>query len=114
MKAVPTDWTVVVTGNWNISIFNPDWVAKNVFQQDGVEVEVGLGSGQTTLRVRSASAILIPLNDRIIIGMRSDDKNLVEQLESYAIRILSLLPHTPVASYGNRTRAGSAQSLRFG
>ena len=45
MKPVFNTWTVVVVGRWNVSIFNPDWLGKNLFDNKELLVDFPMEPG---------------------------------------------------------------------
>lgn len=98
MKPNINDWTIVIVGNWNVAILNPDWVAEKVFEEEEITVEVMFGAGQTGLKLGCGPVQLTPTPGRVIISAAST--NDVDKAERAAVRLLGNLPVTPVTSVG--------------
>ena len=45
IKPVITEWTIVILGRWNTSIFNPKWLGKNIFDDKKLTIEVAMDAG---------------------------------------------------------------------
>lgn len=93
------DWTIVVNGRWNVSIFGPDWLTTHIFDSQEVEVEVGLSPG-TPRRIRGDGVVLIPTSSRLIVAMPSSDDTTLLRSEHVVSKILDTLPHTPIGNVG--------------
>ncbi|MBI3800790.1 MAG: hypothetical protein HY268_27900 [Deltaproteobacteria bacterium] len=39
MKAIQDAWNVVLAGNWNLAIFSPNWLSKNLFHSESITIE---------------------------------------------------------------------------
>ncbi len=96
------DWTIVLTGQWNVRIFSPEWVAKEIFDVsvDKIEVEIALALGDNRIRFSKNDITLIPQNDRIIIGLKVCNDDVLQNAENLARKILKLLPRTPISGFG--------------
>lgn len=95
-------WTIVIIGGWNPKIFRPDWVGKELFDRKTIAVEVSLAPGTSIVRFSSPEdgLLLIPSEDRLIVGIRKGDDEVVAKAEGLARKALELLPHTPVGAVG--------------
>ncbi len=95
-------WTIVVVGGWNPKIFRPDWVGKQLFDRKTIVVEVPLAPGMSVVRFNSQEdgVLLIPSDDRLVVGIRKADEDVVARAEGLARKALELLPHTPVGAVG--------------
>ncbi len=100
MQPIFDQWTVVLVGSWNVRIFSPLWVGQHLFDSKEVEMEVGIGAGVHPMRYRKGDALIIPRDDRIIFGTRSDRDEALSLLESLSSKTLDLLPHTPISAVG--------------
>ncbi len=96
------DWTIVLAGQWNVRIFSPEWVAKEIFDVsvDKIQVEVSLALGDNRIRFSKDDISLIPQNDRIIIGIKTCDDKVLQNAENLAKKIFTLLPQTPIKGFG--------------
>jgi hypothetical protein len=102
MNPRPEAWTVVVQGAWNLRIFSPDWVAKNVFEGKPMTMDVAIGPFQVPVRYKSTSdgVTLTPSADRLVFGVVKADVTSMLAAEAGAQRVLALLKHTPIMAIG--------------
>ncbi len=100
MKPKVDQWTVVLAGQWNIRIFSPGWVGRELFNDKKVQVEVGIGSGASNIRYLTQELVVIPADTMIVIGIKRIDDEVLKKAEELASRILNILPHTPVSGFG--------------
>lgn len=99
MKFVRTDCTIVIVGIWNVGIFQPDWVAKNVFDGRAIQLEVNVGM-PPAIRYHCGRAMLIVSGDRLIGSLQEETNEASDEVQGLLVRILELLPHTPVSALG--------------
>lgn len=99
MKPVPESWTIVILGRWNIAIFNPKWLIANIFKDRELAVEFPVEPG-LPLRIIGDKVLLIPREDRIILGLAEISNSFLKRMEAIAIQLLEKLPHTPVVKVG--------------
>ena len=100
VKPIIDNWTLVVVGDWNTRIFTPDWVGAKLFEADDLTTEVSLTPGQSMVRFTHAGVRIIPQDDRLVIGVQDIASDTLSRAEEVGVRLLSLLPHTPVTAYG--------------
>lgn len=100
MKSVLQNWTLVLAGGWNVAIFQPPWVARNVFQQEEIMVEVAMDMVPPGLVLLSNHVSLLARSDRLVFGCKSTAPEALTALETAGLRVLELLPHTPVKALG--------------
>jgi hypothetical protein len=93
-------WTIVIVGAWNVRIFSPEWVSEKLFAKKPIETEINFTSDIRRIRYRSESLVLIPLDDRVIIGARNISDDTLIEAEKVATLVLDLLSHTPILSLG--------------
>jgi hypothetical protein len=92
-------WTIVITGNWNVNIFQPKWMEEQLGLSD-VVAEVFLGPDRYEVRILSNNLLVVPRPDRLIIGTTSQiDENLAS-MEAIARKVLAVLEHTPINGIG--------------
>lgn len=100
MIANLSDWTIVSVGQWNPAIFSPTWVAQNLLHVETLETELAVGPAATNVRYRTATLILLPLQERLIVGVRNLEEASLVQAETVSRTALQLLSHTPVRAVG--------------
>jgi hypothetical protein len=95
-------WTIVLVGGWNPKIFRPEWVGKEVFDRKNIALEVPLSPGSSVLRYNSPedSLVLIPSDDRLVIGIRKAEEPVLNKAAAIAKKVLDLLPYTPIGAIG--------------
>ncbi len=113
-QPITTKWTVVILGKWNQAILQPEWLIKNVFDDDQVRVEVavGLAPGLPS-RITGDEILLLAGEDRLILGLTEVSDDQLRTMERIAVQILTLLSHTPVARMGVNFGFSSAVSTTW-
>jgi hypothetical protein len=99
LEALRENFTIVVVGNWNVSIFNPGWVGKNIFDSKTVTLEVGIGP-ELPRRLIVDDVIVIPQSSRLMVTPNKIDNTTLKRMEDAVCKILELLSHTPVSAVG--------------
>jgi len=99
MKPAPAHWTIVILGRWNVSIFNPDWLGKNLFDNKELFVEVPMEPG-LPMRFTGDNVLLIPHSDRVILGAKETTNDNLTHMEKLATKLVDILPHTPIGAVG--------------
>ena len=99
MKPVFGTWTTVVVGRWNVSIFSPDWLGKNLFDNKELLVDFPMEPG-LPLRITGDNVLLIPYSDRVVFGAKEGTDAYLRHMEALAIKLLDILPHTPISAVG--------------
>ena len=101
MHAKLDSWTVVLAGAWNTSIFSPPWVGKHLFSgEKELGMEAGMVPNAHFFRYRAQGILVIPKDDRLIIGATAPQNEVLDQMEQAACKTLKLLPHTPLVGVG--------------
>ncbi len=101
MKLKEESFTIVIVGNWNRYILSPAWSAKEIFNEPGLQVEIGLDFGLPPRYTSSQSNIrMIPTNDNVtFIALKQDDETL-KKMEDIAYRLVDKLSYTPIKAFG--------------
>jgi hypothetical protein len=103
MRPIRDGWTIVLAGAWNPRIFTPDWLATNVFNLANISLEFPI-QPLAPYRFHGNNVTIVPSQDRVVLAPENlRDETLVE-MEHQAIRILELLPHTPLSAVGTNYR----------
>lgn len=90
----------MIVGDWNIRILTPQWVAYNLFEGQEIQVEALLRPGVQRLRYNIDNIVILPGDDRLIIGARATDDEVLQRAEQTARKVLEILPHTPIRACG--------------
>ncbi len=94
------DWTIVMVGQWNPAIFSPDWVAQNLLHVENVDAQLAVGPLITNVRYQTDTLLLIPQQDRLIVGSRNTEETTLLDMERCSKAALELLGHTPIRALG--------------
>lgn len=90
---------IVIAGNWNMTIFRPDWVKRFLFPEDDVEVKLNLLSNTIKILTPEVSVLITNLRRlELILNVHNDSA--VRKVGETARSIARHLPHTPVTNYG--------------
>jgi hypothetical protein len=100
LRTKTENWTLVVVGAWNTRIFTPEWVGGKLFQSGELTTEVNFTPGQSILRFTHSGVSVIPQDDRLIVGVQELSAETLQRAEGVLLRLLDLLPHTPVTAFG--------------
>lgn len=94
-------WSLVLVGIWNRAIFSDSWVGQHVFESEEVQVEFPLGNPTSAPRLISPRGVrLFVASDRLVLSPDRETESALFEIESCARRVLTLLPHTPLAALG--------------
>jgi hypothetical protein len=99
MRAVPDSWSIVIVGRWNVSILNPTWLGKHVFENPEVQVEFSLTPGSPP-RFTSREIRIVPQNAAVTVQAVQYTEAAMRRAEEVACKLLELLQHTPVSAVG--------------
>lgn len=99
MKVIQDSWNIVLAGNWNVSIFSPNWLSKNLFHSDSITLEFPLVPGLPP-RFTAEGVILLPSPERVIFAPRTLTDEFLTKTEEMACELLNLLQHTPISAVG--------------
>ena len=90
--------TLVVVGKWNIHVFNPEWVKKNVFNGEEVLISISMPLGP--LQFKGESFELTVSDGRLHFVLLSSDESARIDVVQTLRSILRLLGQTPVTAFG--------------
>lgn len=99
MKPALDHWTIVIAGRWNVSIFNPDWLGKNLFDDKQLGVEFPLDPG-LPMRFTGDNTLLLAHSDRVVFGAKEAKEADLTHMEALAVKLLGTLSHTPIIAVG--------------
>lgn len=94
--------TIVIVGAWNIAIFTPEWIQKNVLREEDFpefKIEYPLNVHQSLRYVTNDFAFCIAEN-KLLFSLLTDNKKAEKELISVINAICQKLPHTPVSALG--------------
>lgn len=92
-------WSIVINGHWNRMIFTPNWIGKKIFDSDTMERLVSMMPTAPVVYRKDDLRIAIG-EERLVITLLKLNKTCMEDAEAIAVKILTLLSHTPVSTIG--------------
>jgi hypothetical protein len=102
MKILLDGWSITAVGGWNAQIFSSQWLQKNVCDDSECEVQVAVPlnnpSAQTRLSFEGVHLFVNP--SRLDLKPQNYDLDSFKKCAKFLKKILSILNHTPVASFG--------------
>lgn len=90
---------IIIAGAWNRRLFSPEWVGRWIFDGKPIDVEIPLMLGGPFKFIHDGLE-LYPDSDRLIIIPKNLEDSSLSAAEKVSIKILDLLPHTPIAALG--------------
>lgn len=100
MKPDINEWNIVIVGQWNPHIFSPKWMCEALLGVKDIESEFAVGPMTGGMRYLTNHLIILPGQDRLIIGPRNTSDSTLKEAENIAVRTLQLLQYTPVQAAG--------------
>lgn len=94
--------TIVIVGAWNIAIFTPDWIKKNVLREEDFpefKIEYPLNVLQS-LRYTTGNFAFCIAENKLLFSLLTDSTKAEKELISVINAICQKLPHTPVSALG--------------
>lgn len=103
MTPVVEGTSLVVVGNWNPAILQPEWIVREVIGGDPAATQVQLEFSpiagippKTTI----GNVTFVPTNSRLQMHPKFVNEENLLQVETYTRKILASLLHTPVKAIG--------------
>lgn len=90
---------IVIAGNWNFSIFNPEWVGKYLLPGEKLEVEIPINH-IGSIKVRTSELSIAALDGRLMIMAIVPTDEVFSKIASIVVKLSDYLPHTPVIGLG--------------
>jgi hypothetical protein len=99
LQEVREHWTIVILGRWNVGIFTPEWLTKNVFESSQVTLEFGMDP-VLPRRITEGGTTLIPSDSSLVLAPSELSEACLTRMEKIGCKILETLKHTPVSAVG--------------
>jgi len=90
---------IVISGLWNIYIFNKDWVAKNLFPKKELKIEIPLNHNASQ-RVSTDNIRVFVVGNKLNISPINIQDSVFNDIQEISFKIADYLPHTPVTAFG--------------
>lgn len=91
--------TLVISGNWNNSIFSPEWVSRFLLPKQQLNVEIPLNTFGS-FRISTQDLRIFTLNNKLNFSILSQTDGTFHRIGELAIKTADLLLHTPVNGLG--------------
>lgn len=102
MYAQPDNWSIVISGAWNLAILTPDGISKRLFNlPDGtpIQIEIAIDS-PGLLRVIHDDVIVAPSSGGVEVAVLRNDLASLIKASQIGQKALEVLSETPVAAAG--------------
>lgn len=100
MKPNIDTWTIVIAGGWNAQIFTPDWVGEEILGINEFDFQLIFQGNTFSSSFTTPEIIFTPTNNQIFCGVRNSNESTLAKAESSLVKILEMLPYTPVSAVG--------------
>jgi len=97
------NFSIVVIGAWNPSIFSAEWITKNLIEDEdniGVEIAFPIEDATAPRRIQFSEFTFFPGRKKLEITPNSATLEGMQKCSSIVAKIMSLLSHTPVTDVG--------------
>ena len=91
--------TLVIAGQWNNAIFNPDWVTKYLIPETPLKVEIPVNINGST-RISNDELRLFTLDNKLNFTILKQSDEILNKIENLALKVVEYLPHTPSNAFG--------------
>lgn len=94
-------FVIVCLGAWNKKLFSPPWVAKVLFDlPDGADLLAEINTSELELTFKHRNVALTAKDKSLEIQVLNAEKSSIEYSNELLLRILQLLPQTPIGATG--------------
>ena len=100
MKTNIRESTIVIVGAWNVPLFGPEWLSKNIFEGKDLISEISLQSNGPNVRHTFENISITVHSDRLIVSYKELNEGAFNLAEETIVKILEILSHTPVGAMG--------------
>ena len=104
MKLLDSESTLVILGNWNPAILQPDWILRHGFQTDTEDERTVLAEFSSIVGMPPRFTIeglrITANNERVLISPENTTEDSLELAETVARSMLEKLSHTPILAFG--------------
>ncbi len=102
MKIILDGSSVIAVGGWNAQIFSPEWLKKHVCDDEECQIEIAIPVNNPTAlpRLSFEDVHLFVSPSRLEFKPQSQDLASFTKCAKFLKKILKILSHTPVTSFG--------------
>lgn len=99
MKFSPEFNLLVIVGQWNSAILNPDWVSKYLLPDTKFNVEIPININGS-MRFSTDEFRFFILDGKLFFSILKQEDAVYTKLGELALNLVTYLPHTPVIGFG--------------
>lgn len=99
MKVKPGSTNLILVGKWNKYILSPNWLAKNIFKNDNIQVEFSFNLDLPP-RFTCDKIRIVATEDNVVFVALTYDEDIISRIEEMVYNLAESLPHTPVSAFG--------------
>jgi len=99
MRPLIDGWSIVIIGIWNYRIFNPEWIKKNILDDQNV-INVSMALNMPSIKFDFETLSIIVSDTRLQVMPKSDDLSCLPKMQEVIVKVLKTLEHTPVSAVG--------------
>lgn len=103
MQPINGEYSIVVLGAWNPSIFSPEWIEKYLIgEEEAVDIQIAFPLDDATAprKISFKDISLFPGRRKMDLIPDVPSKDNLEYCASVLTKLFDLLPHTPVSGFG--------------
>lgn len=100
MKILDDSVSIVLVGKWNKYILDPEWIAKNLFNEEKIQVEFPILNFDLPPRFSHENIRIVLNKDRLEFFALSYSKSVFDRIEEMIKTVTNILKHTPTGAFG--------------
>ncbi|WP_292759306.1 hypothetical protein [Methylophaga sp. UBA2689] len=103
MQPINNEYSIVVLGAWNPSIFSPEWIKKflvNIEEGEEIEIAFPLDDATAPRKISFKEISIFPGRKKMDLIPIVPSKDNLEFCQSILVTLFNILPHTPVSGFG--------------
>ena len=100
MVFISDSLTVVLIGDWNKLYIQPDWMAKNIYEKEEIEIGVKGQGSEFSVSYRCNNVVISPDQGKVIFSVTNTDKMTLENISHCINNFLTKAYTTEIFAYG--------------
>lgn len=100
MVFISDSLTVVLIGDWNKLYIQPDWMAKNIYEKEEIEIGVNGQGSEFSVSYRCNNVVISPDQGKVIFSVTNTDKMTLENISHCINNFLNKAYTTEIFAYG--------------
>lgn len=102
MVPVLEQFSIIIIGAWNPSIFSPEWIKENLLGGEEADIEIAFAIDDATAprKISFNNLNLFPGRKQLRISPSEATKEGLDSCAKIAVKIMTFLKHTPVRDFG--------------